>query len=301
MQPASHSQTAILIATLGTEAQVVTAALDLLLARGEPIGEVWAVHTDSREPGIRLAVERLKAAFEDPAEDDTHRIGSVPLSLLPIFDEQGRLVDDVDTPASAQAAFRFIYRQVRRAKLAGFRIHLAVAGGRKPLALFAISTAQLLCDEGDSLWYLVSGGEFLASKRLHPAPGDYVQLLAVPFIRWSRVSPVWTAPGAADDPFEAAARVERIQLGERLEAARSFILGVLTPAERRIVEPIVVEGMTSAEVAARQFLSPRTVEQHLRSVYRKAADHWEMEEMNRAQLIALLSLYYQFAETQIGR
>jgi DNA-binding CsgD family transcriptional regulator len=42
----------------------------------------------------------------------------------------------------------------------------------------------------------------------------------------------------------------------------------LTPAEHRIAE-IAVEGATNAATARRLYLSPKTVELHLRSTYRK--------------------------------
>jgi DNA-binding CsgD family transcriptional regulator len=42
----------------------------------------------------------------------------------------------------------------------------------------------------------------------------------------------------------------------------------LTPAERSVVD-LVVEGYTNAEVAARLFVSPRTVSTHLTHVFDK--------------------------------
>ena len=44
--------------------------------------------------------------------------------------------------------------------------------------------------------------------------------------------------------------------------------GELTPAERRIVD-LAAGGATNREIARRLFLSPKTVEMHLSSAYRK--------------------------------
>lgn len=74
--------------------------------------------------------------------------------------------------------------------------------------------------------------------------------------------------------------------------ARSFVLGALTPAEERVVSLLVREGLSDRQLAARLNLSTRTVEQQLRSAYGKAADHWELDSVNRAQLISILNLYY---------
>jgi hypothetical protein len=56
------------------------------------------------------------------------------------------------------------------------QVHLSIAGGRKTMAVFGMTAAQLLFDEHDRLWHLFSGGEFLVSKRLYPQPGDEVRL-----------------------------------------------------------------------------------------------------------------------------
>ncbi len=52
---------AALVATLGTEPQVVTLGLDALRGRGEPICEVVVVHTAA--PGVRQAWMRLERAL----------------------------------------------------------------------------------------------------------------------------------------------------------------------------------------------------------------------------------------------
>lgn len=160
------------------------------------------------------------------------------------------------------------------------------------MALFGMVTAQVLFDENDRLWYLVSGGDFLASKRLYPQPGDQVHLVSIPVIQWSQASPIHADLRHIEDPLEAIGRVKALKLNEKVANIRSFVLGSLTAAERRVVEVLVVEGASDQAIAERLTLSPRTVEQHLRSAYVKACTHWELEEVSRAQLIALLQLYY---------
>jgi DNA-binding CsgD family transcriptional regulator len=54
----------------------------------------------------------------------------------------------------------------------------------------------------------------------------------------------------------------------------------LTPTERRVVE-LVAEGRTNPEVAAVLFVSPRTVEFHLRNVFRKLDLHTRAELVRR--------------------
>ncbi len=276
-----------LIATLGTEPQVVTAVIDLLSQRGERISDVAVVHTATTTPAISDAVAVLRSAFSAPpyAEILTAR-------FILLTDQHGRPLADVETPSAARAAFKTLYSLIRACKLAGQMIHLSISGGRKTMALYGLAAAQLLFDENDRLWYLFSAGEYLASKRLHPTPDDEVSLVHIPIILWNRYPPLSSDLLSFEDPYEALKRVEDLQLHEKRETARTFILGSLTPAERKVVEILVQEGLSDQEIAERLILSPRTVEQHLRSAYSKAANHWEVANINRAQLIALLQLYY---------
>ncbi len=212
--------------------------------------------------------------------------------MVPLVDDLGHPLSDVETPQAAQSAFKALYQLIRSVKKRGNVIHLSIAGGRKTLALYAMVAAQLLFDENDRLWYLFSSGDYLASKRLHPSPNDDVSLVPIPVILWSKVSPMAAQLREVDDPFEAIQRIEDLRLQEKLENAREFINGSLTQAEKRVVEILVRDGLSDVEIAERLFLSPRTVEQHLRSAYLKAAAHWGLKNVNRAQLVALLQYFF---------
>jgi len=292
-QTFAQNESSILIATLGSEAQVVTAALDLLRAQGQVIPVVRVVHTFAPGSPVAAAVERLQQAFADPFYHERVR-----MERIAILDAAGRPVADVDSPSSSECAFRTIYRQILLAKRAGQRVHLCIAGGRKTMALYALAAAQMLCDEDDHLWHLFSSGEFLASKRFHPRPGDSTHLVEIPFIVWSAASPALSGLSEIEDPFEALGRIRELQLGEKLAQIRSYLLGSLTPAEGRVVGLLASEGLSDQQIASRLTLSPRTVEQHLRSAYQKAAAHWDIDSVGRTQLARLVGLVYSFGYHQ---
>jgi DNA-binding CsgD family transcriptional regulator len=64
------------------------------------------------------------------------------------------------------------------------------------------------------------------------------------------------------------ARAELLLAGGRPRPPAGAGAGALTPAERRVAE-IAADGATNREIARRLYLSPKTVEMHLRSAYRK--------------------------------
>ena len=64
------------------------------------------------------------------------------------------------------------------------------------------------------------------------------------------------------------ARAELLLAGGRPRPPAGAGVDALTPAERRIAE-LAAGGATNREIARRLYLSPKTVEMHLRSAYRK--------------------------------
>ncbi|MEV4021028.1 helix-turn-helix transcriptional regulator, partial [Nonomuraea angiospora] len=70
------------------------------------------------------------------------------------------------------------------------------------------------------------------------------------------------------EPWARRAHGELRAAGESAEPARSPALDVLTPQELRIAG-LVADGLSSKEIAAQLFLSPRTVEYHLYKIYPK--------------------------------
>ena len=281
---------ATLIATLGSEAQVITATYALLQQQSERISCLEVIHTTAlSDTPTHDALQRLRIALQ--------AIPQLTSSFYPLLTPTHQPLLDVNTETAARAAFQLIYQRVYQAKQAATRVHLSIAGGRKTMAVFGMAAAQLLFDEDDCLWHLYSTGEFLASKRLWPQPGDEVHLIPVPVLTWSRVSPMLAGLRTLQDPFEALEHVKKLKLTEKMEQSRQFFTQQLTPAEQKVVTMLVIQGDSDQEIGRALHLSPRTIEQHLRSAYQKAADHWQlMETPGRTQLVSLLSYFLTIQE-----
>jgi DNA-binding CsgD family transcriptional regulator len=78
------------------------------------------------------------------------------------------------------------------------------------------------------------------------------------------------ALGAA--PWAELARAELAATGETARRRVPATLDELTPQELQI-SLLLAEGRTTRETAASLFLSPKTIEYHLRNVYRKLGIH----------------------------
>jgi DNA-binding CsgD family transcriptional regulator len=80
-------------------------------------------------------------------------------------------------------------------------------------------------------------------------------------------------------PWAERARTELAASGERLRRRDPSTLDELTPQELQIAM-LLAQGRTTREAAAALFLSPKTIEYHLRHVYMKLGVH-SREELAR--------------------
>ncbi|MCG2787232.1 MAG: CRISPR-associated ring nuclease [Anaerolineae bacterium] len=277
---------ATLIVPLGSKAQLITLALDCLRLQSNLPQSLLVVHTRTERPATASALERLK---QDLPEHYPH-LNFKTLELA----HKGLPLQDVTAPDEVEAAFHVLYAEVRALKLQEERVHLLISGGRRTLTVFGMAVAQMLFDDDDHLWHLASHPALEESGNLHAGSGEWARLIPIPLIPWGRLSPVFDALREVDNPFDAADRLGQLRLREQWDLARIFILTKVSPAELAVIELLARDGLNQNEIAERLTLSPRTVEQHLRSVYRKATEHWQVEDINQTQLVRLVMPFWRF-------
>ncbi len=275
----------VLIATLGSEPQVVTLVLDELRRRGQPIRDVVVVHTTAAAEPIRGSLQRLseETRFYRKARP------SVRFSFAPISRQDGGPVADVQTEEDAGAVFATLYREVLEAKRKGWGVHLSLAGGRKIMSAYGMAVAQMLFDEDDRLWHVLSEGPLLDEKRMHAQPGERVRLVPVPVLRWSLVSPAATELARTSDPFLAVQKQREMQHAAADAQKRAFLKEDLTPAERAAVELLVTKGLSDKQLAQKLGRSTKTVSNQLAAAYDKFSARFRGVRADRNVLIAELA------------
>lgn len=273
----------VLIATLGTEAQVVTLSLLELARLGYAVQEVVIVRTSGSTATIREALDRLDEAF-----DSDPRLRRYTYRHALLQGERGA-INDITTAGDAEGTFNSIYQLVRRYKLDGYRIHLNVAGGRKPMSIYGMVTAQILFDEADRLWHLVSGEALVKSRRLFPEPGDAFSLVPIPVIRPTDLPPGQSRVIQAATPHDAIREQEQLRQDQRLEL---FLSSQLTRSERAVIEGLA-RGLSNREIASRRNVKLNTVEKQINRIYSKWRTFKGLADNSqpRSQIIAELSTY----------
>jgi CRISPR-associated protein Csx14 len=274
----------VLIATLGSEPQVVTLVLDLLRAKGYPVAEVIVVHTLGE--AVQAALRRLAGEFT-ALGTCTYRPVAVENNSWPVA--------DILTEADTAALLRTLYRVALAEKRAGRLVHLSIAGGRKPMAVYGMVVAQLLFDEDDRVWHLLSEDWHPGDERImHIRPGDRVSLVPVPVLRWSTVSPVLTELAVLEDPWEAIQTQRSIRQEEDRRHKREFVENQLTRAERELVR-LACQGLDNAAIARQLHKSEKTVANQFTSVYEKLHEWRGFRKdlpVSRAVLIAEFATYF---------
>lgn len=286
MQPHGRQHDEVLIATLGSEPQVITLALDWLRGRQHGITHAVVVYTaPTREP-IRTAFTRLKTEV-------SHYRSSLPpvtFHFVPIEREDGSRPADIVTEQDAGAVFRTLYRQALQAKRTGCRVHLSVAGGRKVMSVYGMAVAQMLFDEDDHLWHVLSEGQLLADKRMHAEAGDDLVMIPIPVLRWSSISPAATELALTADPYRAVQKQRAMRETEALRRKSEFVQRELTQAERELLELLVRDPMPNTQLARRLHRSPKTVANQLSAIYDKFRDRFSTARADRTILIAEFAL-----------
>lgn len=287
----------VYIATAGNAPQVITLGLDSLL-RQVPFVEVCVIHTDDsevadlpqmkfgtmhetmvrldgeflnkRQPAIELGEKSWLVDYRD-GNGRYHQFTYRRVLIQRQEQKPGQLatavpVQDVETEANAQAAFRTIFRTVQRYKEQRAVIHFNLAGGRKSMSVFAMSAAQILFTPGDKLWHLVSQQEFMQTQAMHD-PSEQSRLVPIPFVSVSTLNPVLGMLISSSDPYDMVQAQENFLHLMDMQRKERF-MRTLDFDEYQILVG-VAQGLSNDEIGSRlkKRLAGKTVANKLTTIY----------------------------------
>ena len=266
----------MMIATLGGQPQLITFALDELLARGENIREVIVPYLSAEGSRVNQALAKLTAEFV--GDYYTHAGHPCRLRPLPIREGLTRL-PDIQTEADANATWEMLRDLIITLKNERHHLHVCVSGGRRMMALVMISAALLHFSYHDRMWHIYTPPDFLEQASegamMHARPEDGVRLIQVPLVplgphfpmlrNLGQMPPLPTARDHAGWPDEAG-QDQCQMVWERLSARQREVLRLLA------------SGHTPQEVAEALSISIKTLDSHKTAILAECRLAWGFPE-----------------------
>ncbi len=280
----------VMLASLGSEPQVITYALDILIAE-HPIDEVIIIHTD--HPVINRNIDILREEFNQTYPN-------VVLRPVLITNPNGP-VKDFLTQEDLRGLLRTLYIEIRRVRQANRRVHICISGGRKVMAVMAMSVAQLLFGPNDQVWYLITKGWKPGNEqRLHAGESDKTMLLPVPVLRWNEADTLLRTVAELNDPQEVITWYKRLTKKAEEKRKDEFIRHWLTPAELEVTR-LACLGFDNATIAAKLGKQEQTVANQLRGVYEKLREWLGFPDytVDRSILISRFAPYFALNESEV--
>jgi CRISPR-associated protein Csx14 len=279
-----------LVATMAGGPQIVTFALDDLLAQDEVIREVIVVHLSPRDdPLVRQALSKLTAEFSG----DAYAGQPCRLQFFPLYSD-GKKLDDIRDETAANTAWNAIYKLIADLKAQGRHLHVCIAGGRRILALLAMSAAMLHFDHDDFLWHMYTPVEFIEHSRdgaiMHARPEDGVRLIRVPLVPWGAYFPALRTLTQASPMEVVAAQTQWLDSAERARCQQ--VVEQLTPRELETLRAFAA-GQNPQEVAETLCVTVRTAHAHKTKILDHCRNAWELPSDAR--------LTYYFLREKFGR
>ena len=268
----------IMLATLGGQPQVITFALDELLARGFPIREVIVLYLSAEGSQVNRALERLLVEFEG----DIYR--GQPCRLRPMAVRVGLTrLHDILSDQDAITTSEMLRDLIIELKREHYQLHVCLSGGRRLMALLLVPLAMTYFGYGDRLWHIYTPDEFQAQAHdgqiMHARPEDGVRLIQVPFV------PL----GALGDPLgmdRPAARPDET----RWQRCRA-VWEKLSQRQREVLR-LLAAGHTPQQVAEKLSISIKTFSSHHSKILAECRLAWELPETRR--------LDYRFVQIEFG-
>lgn len=266
------SKPAMMIATLGGQAQVITFALDALLARGVTISELIVLHLDDPAGRTRRALAQLSTEFTD----DCYQGQRLRFRPFPIRIGREIMVDIYDE-VDSNAVWEVVHGLIADLKRGQHTLHVCISGGRRILGLLTMSAAMLHFGHQDTLWHMYTPDELRRQSRdgtmMHLPADCGFRLIRVPMMPWGSYFPVLRqlARPEGDVADVLAGPRELMDAGERTRCAS--VLAQLTGRQEAVLRAFA-QGCSPQEVAERLHITLKTVDSHKTVILKECRNAW---------------------------
>ncbi|MFQ5577270.1 MAG: CRISPR-associated ring nuclease, partial [Anaerolineae bacterium] len=286
----SANQKSVMLATLGGQPQIITFALDALLARGETIREVIVLYLSAEGSRVNRAMARLTAEFVD----DSYAGRPCRLRPMPVRDDLRRL-PDIETETDAQITQKMLQELMISLKSENYHLHACVSGGRRIMALLIMSVALIHFDYRDKLWHVYTPNELQEraweGAIMHARSTEGVHLIQVPVV------PLGTH-------FPALRQLAQTSIGELIrpepgwpnEAEKDRCKSVIEYLTRRELEALkaFAAGLSIQDVADQMVISPNTVNTYKKKILELCRNAWpERQTLRYFHLRELFGPYFE--------
>jgi len=277
----------VLVATLGGQPQIITFTLDLLLQEGYPISKVIAIHPKA-SPGSRLqnALDILHREFTN----DYYRVARRTIHFQSqVLELDGQPIDDIVDSSHADGTLNTIHHLISDLKRHEHHIHLSVSGGRRMMALLAISVATLNFDRFDHIWHINTPEKTKSDANegsLMHVPADAgIRLIEGPFIA---LGSYIYSPARS---FHVTQQEQRAQMEAQEHTRCKQVVEQATPAQLKVLRALS-RGLHPKEVANELHISPATVNSHCTFLYSYCREVWNIPRNEQ--------LSYHFFQAKFG-
>jgi CRISPR-associated protein Csx14 len=268
VEPDRERPGSILVATLGGQPQIVTFALDALLARTIPIHEAIILHPAAKNDRLEAALEQLQKEFTG-----SHYAGrTLRLHFQPLGSASDDQWEEMSDDASVEAALKTILVLFSSLKADHHSIHACISGGRRLMALLVLSAAMLHFDHRDALWHVSTPASMREradeGALMHATPEDGVRLVRVPLAPWGAYFSV-----LREATVESLQKLYLHQMDSQQRDRCAQVISQLTPRQSDVLRAIA-EGLTPQEIAERLSITLAAVDAHKLVIFRQCRLAW---------------------------
>ena len=280
-----------LVATLGGQPQVVTFALDALLARQIPITELIVLHFAPSSTRLQTALATLAREFSEGP------YGGIRFRPYPIQSTSHRL-DDIRDEIDANATWDVVNQLLIDLKNNHHNLHICISGGRRILGLLTMSAAMLHFGHQDVLWHMYTPDEWQQQSRggamMHLPSDSGFQLIRVPMMPWGSYFPALKQlirPNEADVLAGPRAALDHAE-----KARCQAVIDQLTDRQREVLFAFA-DGLNPQLVAEKLVITIKTVDSHKTAILAECRNAWALPDEEWLDYRFIADKFEKFPQT----